>query len=138
MIRYALKCADDHRFESWFQSADAYDKLARAGHVACAICGSSEISKDIMAPRVTASRDKTELAAPVSPPEEALAKLKEHVESNATYVGGSFAEKAREMHLGEAPETAIYGEARPEEAKALIEDGIPVAPLPFRPTQKNN
>ncbi|MCH2163807.1 MAG: DUF1178 family protein [Marinovum sp.] len=142
MIRYALKCAENHRFESWFKSATAYDALATAGHINCPICGSTEVTKDIMTPRVAAKSNKAEETAPLTKPkskeEQALAAFKAHVEENATYVGGSFAQKAREIHSGDAPEGAIYGEAKPEEAKALIEDGIPVAPLPFRPTSKNN
>ena len=53
MIRYALKCEAGHGFESWFQSAAAFDSLARAGHLSCAVCGSTEVSKSLMAPRVT-------------------------------------------------------------------------------------
>lgn len=68
----------------------------------------------------------------------ALTKLKAEVEANSDYVGKSFAKEARAMHLGEAPERAIYGEAKIEDAKSLIEDGIPVLPLPFRPTRKSN
>ena len=143
MIRYALKCADGHRFESWFQSAGAYDGLAQAGHVSCIVCGSTEISKDIMAPRVqspSAGPDTPErpLSAPASPAEQALAALRKHVETHSTYVGDTFASKARAMHLGEEPEAPIHGEARPEEARALIEDGVPVAPLPFRTDTKTN
>jgi hypothetical protein len=151
MIRYALKCAEGHRFESWFQSASAYDTLARAGHLACAVCGSAQVDKELMAPRVAAGEtDGTAThAAPAKPPErplsqpahpaeQALARLRRHVEKNATYVGPDFARKAREIHNGEAPETAIYGEAAPAEAQALREEGVPVAPLPFRPTDKSN
>ncbi|WP_425041093.1 DUF1178 family protein [Primorskyibacter sp. S187A] len=139
MIRYALKCEDDHRFESWFQSADAYEALAKSGHLSCAICGSSDVVKDIMAPRVALKSNTTDtLSTPASPPEQMLAAMKKHVEDNATYVGGDFAKKAREMHLGETPETSIYGEAKLDEAKALIDEGVPVAPLPFRPTNKSN
>lgn len=142
MIRYSLKCANGHRFDSWFQSASAYEKLETSGLVACAECGSTEVVKDIMAPRVAASRKSASQApAPqrdIDPKEQALAALKAHVEENATYVGGDFAKQAREMHLGDAPEQAIYGEAKLDEARDLIEDGVPVAPLPFRPTSKSN
>lgn len=139
MIRYALKCAEGHRFESWFQSADAYDKLASAGHVMCAVCGSAEVTKELMAPRVsTPETSDKPLSTETNPAEQALAQLRKHVEENSTYVGSDFATKAREMHLGETPHASIHGEAAPEEAKALIDDGIPVAPLPFRPTNKSN
>ena len=87
-----------------------------------------------MAPRITASRSK---AVPVGAELE-IAKIRKHVEENADYVGGKFADEARSMHSGTAPERAIYGEANLSEAKALIEEGIPVAPLPFIPKAKAN
>lgn len=130
MIRYALKCREGHAFESWFQSASAYDALAQAGHVSCPVCGSTDVTKALMAPGVA-----SEAAAP-DPQAEAIARLRREVEENATYVGGKFARAAREMHDGLAPETSIYGEASADEARALIEDGIPVLPLPFKPKQK--
>jgi hypothetical protein len=157
MIRYALTCANDHGFESWFQSAEAFDRLAAAGHVACAVCGSTDIAKTLMAPAVRPAR-KAEaagasaeaatgaeaapaarpLSAPRTPAEEALAALRRQVEANSDYVGLNFAAEARAMHEGTIPERSIYGEARAEEAKRLIEEGIPVAPLPFLPTRKAN
>lgn len=132
MIRYALKCREGHEFESWFQSAQAFDALVKSGHVSCAVCGGGEVSKALMAPRVSVAPEP----APKDPTAEALARLRREVEENATYVGGSFAQKAREMHEGLAPETSIYGEASLTEARALLEDGVPVLPLPFKPKQK--
>jgi len=128
MIRYALKCPDGHVFDSWFKSAAAFDALRGQGHVSCPECGATQIEKSLMAPRVVAdgSRDTT----------AEIAKIRRHVEENATYVGGSFAQKAREMHEGTAPDTAIYGEASGAQARKLIEDGVPVLPLPFKPKQK--
>ncbi|MEM7630979.1 MAG: DUF1178 family protein [Pseudomonadota bacterium] len=137
MIKYALKCNDGHRFESWFASAEAYDSLLAAGHVTCTVCGSDNISKALMAPQVKTAR--AGVAAPA--PEDkaaALAKLRADVEANATYVGGNFAKEARAQFLGDLPDRPIFGEAKPEEAKSLIEDGVPVAPLPFIPTRKAN
>lgn len=138
MIRYALKCQDDHPFESWFQSAEAYESLRRAGHVACPECGSTEISKALMAPQVQSGRKKESLSAVPEGIEAKLAALKAHVEANSDYVGMNFAAEARAMHEGDAPERSIYGEAKLDDAKALIEDGIPVAPLPFLPTRRAN
>jgi hypothetical protein len=134
MIRYALKCRKGHSFESWFQSAAAYEALVKAGHVTCAVCGATEVSKAMMAPRVGATAEKA--PAPREDPDIAIARLRKHVEENATYVGGKFAEKARAMHEGTSTDTSIYGEASPAEARALIEDGVPVLPLPFKPKQK--
>ncbi len=148
MIRYALKCSEDHSFESWFQSAEAFEKLHGAGMVACPVCGSENVEKAIMAPRVRPSRskavvpakpaEKPTLTEPKSEAEQALAKLRKEVEKNSDYVGLSFASEARKMHDGEVPHRSIYGEAKPDEAKKLIEDGVPVAPLPFIPNRKTN
>lgn len=141
MIHYALKCDKGHGFESWFQSAAAFDSLAKAGHVACVECGSTDVTKAVMAPNVAAARKDARPAAPLGPKskrEEALAALRREVEANSDYVGGKFAQEARAMYLGTAPERAIYGEANLAEAKALIEDGVPVAPLPFLPNRKAN
>ncbi|MBV1896889.1 MAG: DUF1178 family protein [Rhodobacteraceae bacterium] len=145
MIQYALKCAEGHSFDSWFQSADAYEKLSVAGHVSCAICGNAHVEKAIMAPRVTAARDTASepvkpgaLSQPANAAEQALAELRKKVEDNSDYVGMNFASEARAMHDGETPERLIHGEAKPEEAIKLIEEGIPVAPLPFMPNRKTN
>ena len=143
MIQYSLKCENNHSFDSWFASADAYDKLVDNGMVSCAVCGSTKVSKAIMAPRVRTTKGKEAPVAPTLPTEksaaeQAMAKMRAQVEQNSEYVGTNFATEARSMHLGDAPERAIYGEAKPEEAKSLIEDGIPVTPLPFMPPRKSN
>lgn len=149
MIQYALKCDAGHCFDSWFQSAEAFDKLAAAGMVTCAVCGSTQVEKAIMTPRVRPARQAAQVAeapaaesidvATANPDvEKVLTELRRKVEENSDYVGKAFASEARKMHLGDAPERAIYGEAKPEEAKALIEDGVPIAPLPFVPSRKTN
>jgi hypothetical protein len=137
MIRYALRCDSDHGFESWFGSAAAYDRLRDAGHVTCPDCGSCRVDKALMAPSVAPSRTQSP-AASQDPREAALAELRRRVEENSEYVGLEFAAEARRIHDGEAPERSIYGEARPEEARRLIEDGVPVAPLPFIPKARAN
>lgn len=142
MIQYALKCGEGHQFESWFKSASAFDGLLKSGHVTCAVCGSKDVTKALMAPRVSTAPKQSEPEAPLTTPkseqERAISEMRKHVEENADYVGNRFAEEARSMYLGAEPERAIYGEANKEEAKALIEDGIPVAPLPFVPNRKAN
>ena len=147
MIQYALKCSNDHQFESWFQSASAFDKLQNAGMVTCAVCGVAQVEKVLMAPAVRPARKIAEtsgpkspgpLSAPATPAEQMIADMREKVEANSEYVGGEFAQKARAMHNGDAPETSIYGEANLEDAKKLVEDGVPVLPLPFRPSRKGN
>ncbi|WP_158968807.1 DUF1178 family protein [Chachezhania sediminis] len=143
MIRYALKCSQGHDFESWFQSASAFDKLLGAGLVECSMCGDSNVTKALMAPSVSApkkeaAKPRRDLAEPQSEMEKAIAELRREVEKNSEYVGLSFADEARAMHEGETPHRSIYGEARHDEARKLIEDGVPVAPLPFMPTRKAN
>lgn len=140
MISYSLKCDQDHSFDSWFASAAAFDKLAAADMVTCTICGSTNVKKAIMAPRVNTHSAEKSPAPNLAPDatQQALAQLRKHVEENSDYVGTSFATEARKMHLGEAPERAIYGEAKPDEAKALINEGIQITPLPFMTRRKTN
>ena len=152
MIQFTLRCANDHRFDSWFQSSEAFEKLLSAGMVTCAVCGSDKVEKAVMAPRVRASRDAATTpetpqpepapAAPLSTPqsaaEQALAEMRRQVEENSEYVGMNFAREARDIHDGHSPDRPIYGEAKPDEARKLIEDGVPVAPLPFVPGRKTN
>lgn len=137
MIRYALRCDEAHCFESWFQSADAFDKVLAAGLVTCPDCGSNKVEKAVMAPQVRPGRNEKAAPPPAKPdPAKSLEKLREKVERESEYVGKSFADEARAIHTGEAPERSIYGEARVEDAKKLVKDGIPVAPLPFVPSRK--
>lgn len=138
MIRYALKCAEGHDFDSWFQSADAFDGLAEKGLLSCAVCGSSKVQKALMAPKVTTDQPEKPLARPASEMERKIAEMRDKLEREATYVGGRFAEEARAIHDSEKPDRPIWGEANLQEAKSLIEDGIPVAPLPFMPKSKAN
>ena len=153
MIRYALSCSNGHDSESWFQSAAAFDRLRAAGMVACPECGATGMEKRLMAPQVQTARAAAARAgaegapAAVPPPslgqprdarEAALAELRRRIESESEYVGLAFAAEARAMHEGAEPARPIWGEARLDEARALIEDGIPVAPLPFRPRSQQN
>ena len=146
MIRYDLKCAEGHRFESWFQDAAAYDRLMASGALTCATCGGGGVEKALMAPKVRPGRK----AAPVPPAKveatpmgagmpdklvKAMAELRAHVEANTTDVGTDFAKQARAMHEGEMPDRPIRGEATAQEAKSLLEDGVPAMPLPF-PSRK--
>ncbi len=133
MIKFTLRCANGHCFESWFRSGSAFDDLAQRGLISCATCNSTDISKALMAPAVTPTRD-----APTPGTRLDLAALRAEIEANTDYVGDRFATEARAMYLGDIPDRPILGEARLEEAKSLLEDGIPVLPLPFLPTRKSN
>ena len=146
---YTLRCAASHDFDSWFRTSDAYESMRAAHQIGCPICGSSDITKTLMAPAIRpARRDAGEtrslpesegaLSRPGSAVEEAFAAMRKQVEENSDYVGMNFAAEARQMHDGTLPSRPIYGEAKPEEARQLIEDGVPVAPLPFMPKRKTN
>jgi hypothetical protein len=162
MIRYSLACERGHEFESWFASSAAYDKQAKRGLVACPMCGSTKVEKAIMAPRLARSDKPIDVPAapappaPPSPPSapqggepvamispqerELRTKLKElrdHLTRNAENVGRKFPEQARKMHYGELEHRSIYGEASPQEAKDLHEEGIEVHPLPVLPDERN-
>ena len=165
MIRYALNCEQGHTFETWFQNSTAYDKQAKRGLVACPICGSVKVEKAIMAPRLSRSDAEASPAVPtppvphlpmpqlpipvpataplavMSPPERELRKklkeLREHITKNSDYVGARFPEQARKIHYGEVEHRSIYGEASPDEAKELHEEGIEFHPLPILPDEFN-
>lgn len=141
MIRYDLTCPEGHDFDSWFQSAEAFDNLRAAGHLACAVCGAGGVEKRIMAPAVRPARkagEKPKLKEPATDLEAAMVEMRRQIEENSDYVGLNFAAEARRMHEGEIDERSIYGEAKADEARALLEDGIPVAPLPFMPKRQAN
>jgi hypothetical protein len=162
MIRYSLRCERGHAFESWFQSSAAYEAQEKRKLVSCPACGSVKVERAIMAPRIvskkgrdsvpapaeTAAPETTapETAAPVSTPllmaqeRELRAKLKElrdHIVKNADNVGERFPSEARKMHYGDIEHRPIYGEASPDEARALIEEGVEVSPLPVLPDDRN-
>jgi hypothetical protein len=156
MIRYALTCDQGHAFESWFQNSGAYDKQVRRGLVTCPVCGSAKVEKTIMAPRVAGAKKRSDAApaelpspsaeapAPVamlSPQErefrKKLKELREHLTKSADYVGPKFPEEARKMHYGEIEHRSIYGEATPDQARELHEEGIEFHPLPVLPDERN-
>lgn len=146
MIVYDLACTHGHRFEGWFGSSADYEDQHARGLLACPACGVSEVSRAPMAPAVPAKgSQRQEVLAPEParpmanmpmPPQvqqalAALAKAQAEALKNSTWVGGKFAEESRAMHYGEREEAPIHGQATLAEAKALIEEGVPVAPLPF-------
>lgn len=140
MIRYALACARDHEFEGWFGSSSDYDDQAGRGLVECPVCGAHEIRKQIMAPAVAGTR-RSAASDPTGPSRtmmmEAMGRLRQHVKDNFDYVGDAFAKEARAIHEGASEQRSIYGEAKPDEVRALHEDGVAVAPLPPDPADLN-
>jgi hypothetical protein len=162
MIRYSLVCERKHDFEIWFKNSADYDKQAKRGLVTCPECGSAKVEKALMAPALgrgtkkdiqaqaaesapaaeapAAIENKTPVAM-ISPLEQEFrAKLKElrdHLTKNADNVGAKFPEEARKMHYGESEHRSIYGEATPQEAKELLEEGVELHPLPVLPEERN-
>jgi hypothetical protein len=161
MIRYALRCDRDHTFESWFQSSSAFDSQVKRKLVSCPACGSTKVEKAIMAPRIVSKKGRetmpavpgpvaateiSDVATPGSTPllmaqeRELRAKLKElrdHIVKNADNVGEQFPSEARKMHYGDIEHRPIYGEASPQQARELVDEGIEVAPLPILPDDRN-
>ena len=145
MIKYRLGCASGHEFESWFRSSDDYDAQSRSGAVACPLCGSAEISKQPMAPAILTgsgregpSRNTVAMRGEAPPAVlDALRALKKTVVENTEDVGTRFADEARKMHFGDIKERHIRGSSTSEEARSLIEDGVPFGILPPLPEDLN-
>ncbi len=138
MIKYALGCAEGHEFESWFPDSAGYERQRKRGLVACPECGSVEVEKAIMAPAVVgAERVAVEAPAEVLMDDkrrharEMIARLRHEIEANSDDVGAKFPEVARAIHQGDEPERAIRGRASLAEAKALLEEGVGVMPMPM-------
>ena len=141
MIRYALQCEKDHEFDGWFPSSEGFDAQTAAGDVLCPHCGSPNVRKALMAPSIGKSAGKAVAPTPADMAQKMsmmMLALKKHVEENCDYVGDKFAEEARRIHYGESDHRDIYGEATPDEARELIEEGVEVAPLPVVPSRQSN
>lgn len=132
MIRYALACDDGHEFEGWFSDSGDFDRQVASGMVECPLCASGHVRKQIMAPSVVGAKKKGDQADKQkrSMMMEVMGQVRAHVEANFDYVGDTFAAEARKIHAGDAEERGIYGEASPAEVRGLVEDGVPVSPLP--------
>ena len=131
MIAYQLQCANGHAFEGWFADSAAFDAQAANGKLTCPSCNSRKIEKAVMAPSIAGkAREQAQARA-------ALREIRKTVLANAEHVGGEFPEEARKIHYGESDERAIYGEASADEVKSLLDEGVPVAPLPPDPDAGN-
>ncbi len=143
MIKYALGCAGGHEFESWFPDSAAYEKQRKRLLVACPECGSTAVDKAIMAPAVVGDRSPHDappanlLDAKRRQAREMVVRLRQEIEANTDDVGGKFPEVARAIHAGDEPERAIRGQASPDEARALIEEGVGVMPMPALADEMN-
>jgi hypothetical protein len=151
MIVFDLRCEPEgHVFEAWFGSNADYDDQRRRGLVTCALCGTLEVEKAVMAPNLHAASEASsggEGGTKQGPAPQlvkemlaAMAAAQKQLLGKSDYVGDRFATEARAIHLGEADPRSIYGKATPDETRSLREDGIEVAPLPFPvvlPSQEN-
>ena len=148
MIHYALRCAEDHHFEGWFNDSESFESQERRGLLECPVCGDKSVSRALMAPALPKPRqDVAVLPAPAKPqkapgkagaelPAQMIAllqRMRAEVEKHCDYVGEEFADEARRIHNGEADPRGIYGETTPEQAEALLEDGIEVTRIPWVP-----
>ena len=152
MIHYQLYCSNEHSFDGWFRDSSAFDMQAKSGLLSCPSCGGSDVRRALMAPALGKKRAapaQIEAAAPPPAPEPAvptvaggqlpdglramLQRMRSEIEKRCDYVGPSFAEEARKIHTGESETRGIYGEATPEEAERLADDGIQIAQIPWVP-----
>jgi hypothetical protein len=139
MIRYALLCEHEHDFEGWFGASADFDDQQARGLIACPICASKAVRKAIMAPAVAGAKRRTQDASPAQNHAmmmEAMGRLRRHVEETFDDVGDAFATEARAIHEGRSEDRGIYGQATSTEVRDLVEDGVPIAPLPPEPLKK--
>ena len=160
MIVFDLSCSKNHVFEAWFRSSDAFEAQKASGHIACPICGATAIAKAVMAPSIGPKGNRISTSAPEASPQapsqlatcqsdaqakmrrilSALAQAQSEALKESRWVGGDFADRARAMHYGEEPQTLIHGAATPEDARAMLDEGLLVAPLllPVAPPEEIN
>ncbi len=141
MIRFALVCEADHDFEGWFRNNEDFDDQCAKALVACPVCGSTSVSKALMAPSIASGKDKREVAVAAGAKQaEIMRKMQQlarEIRASSEDVGERFAEEARKIHYGETDPRGIYGKASGEEVRDLVEDGIGVLPLPDLPEEQN-
>ena len=140
MIRYALLCDREHEFEGWFGASADFDDQQARGLIECPVCASKAVRKAIMAPAVAGTKRRAQDQSPAQTQAmmmEAMGRIRRHVEANFDDVGDAFASEARAIHEGRSEDRGIYGQATAGEVRELIEDGVPVAPLPPEPPKKS-
>ena len=129
MIVFDLKCGGGHVFEAWFASGAAFDEQAAAGQVRCPLCDDAQVAKAVMAPRIPAKTNSR--PADVKTAMRALAAAQAKALEGSEWVGNAFPDRARAMHAGDEAHAPIHGQASLAEAKALVDEGVAVAPLPL-------
>ena len=135
MISFNIRCSKEHVFEAWFNNSSAYEAQAKAGEIACPICGDTKVEKAPMAPRVNMGKSRAVANKTPSPAmvREFITKIHRHVKENCEDVGDQFAEEARRIHYGESEDRGIHGQASDEEVQELVEENIDVLRLPDLP-----
>ena len=135
MIKYNLKCENDHEFESWFSNSNEFDNLKKRKLLECIFCSSQTINKSIMAPMVTAKKNKNNeinnINLSLKNEKNKLLKLRKFVEENFEYVGENFSKKVREVYYDKKNKKTIYGTTTQEERKELEEEGIDLLSIPW-------
>ena len=135
MIKYNLKCNNNHEFESWFSSSSEFDNLSKKNLLECIYCSSKKIDKSIMAPSVSGFKNKKDDLIEISKNQinekDALLKLRKYIENNFEYVGKDFSKKVREVYYDKRSNKAIYGTASTEEREELSEEGIDLITIPW-------
>ena len=141
MIRYALRCEHRHEFEGWFGASADFDDQQSRGLLECPVCASKAVRKAIMAPAVAGTKKKVQDLNPAQGQAmmmEAMGRIRRHVEENFDDVGDAFAKEARDIHEGRSEDRGIYGQATAREVRELVEDGVPIAPLPPEAPKKSD
>jgi len=135
MIKYNLKCQNDHEFESWFSTSKEFDKLNNQDLLECIYCSSKKINKSIMAPMVSNLKNKDEKIETINKDfnneKNKLLKIRKNVEKNFDYVGKDFSRKVREVYYNKKNNKAIYGTTTPKEREELSEEGIDLLSIPW-------
>ena len=135
MIKYNLKCHNDHEFESWFSNSKEFDKLNKKGLLECIFCSSKKINKSIMAPTILNSKEKNyqiDIINKVSKGKKnELLNIRKYIEKNFEYVGKDFSKKVREVYYDKKSKKAIYGTTTPKEREELAEEGIDLLSIPW-------
>lgn len=137
-MKFSLECKNDHAFEGWFRSNEDFETQQKRGFLECPMCGTSKVTKSLMAPSVTTgrSKEKMQVAAGQAAQAQMMAKMMEfakEVKAKAEDVGEKFPEEARKIHYGEEDARAIYGKASNEEVAELLDEGVELMPLPDVP-----
>ena len=137
MIKYNLKCDNDHEFESWFSDSNEFNKLNKKNLLECIYCSSNKIQKSIMSPMVSGTKSTEDenkvslLDKKLINEKKQLIKLREHIEKNFEFVGDKFSEKVRDVYYDKDTKKSIYGTTTPEEKKELEEEGIDLLSIPW-------